>query len=152
LDEIKGILAATEAPDKAVFHGIVGGGTSSIGDVHTGGISAAHAPAVGGSSFAIQYELRRVKAYPITENELSELGTLGGFAGLFFSLASAFVGFGGNIFLDLYLSPPPSEISAGWKIGMFAVFLTAAIFVILGAILVWKRHTKIDKIKRECIF
>jgi hypothetical protein len=149
LDEIQGILAATEAPDHYTF---VGGGSSSIGDIHTGGIPTAQAPAAGGSSFAIQYGVRRVKAYPITESELSELGTLGGFSALFFSLASALVGFGGNIFLDLFLSSAPSEISPGWKIGIIAVFLISAVFAILGAVLIWKGHTKIGKVKRESAF
>jgi hypothetical protein len=152
LDEIRGTLAATDAPDQAAFAATTSGGSSSIGDVSTGGSHAPYAPVSGGSSFAIQYGVRHVKAYPITESELSELGTLGGFSTLFFSLASALVGFGGNMFLDLYLSSPPPNISPGWKIGMIAVFLIAALFAILGGFLIWKRYTKIGGIKLRTAF
>src|ERR1700730_15791517 len=144
LGEILGTLAAIEAPDQAAFSATrSGGGSTAIGDISTGGSPAPYTPASGGSSFSIQSGVRHVKAYPLTESELNELSTLGGFSALFFSLATALIGFGGNMFLDLYLSSPPSDISPGWKIGMITVFLFAAGFAILGGLLMWKGYTKI---------
>ena len=65
------------------------GGTSPLEEIHTEPIRSPpqksaqggnpiepQRTAAGGSSFAFQYGRRHVNAYPITEGELSEIGTL----------------------------------------------------------------------------
>jgi hypothetical protein len=86
------------------------GGTSPLEEIHTEPIRSPpqksaqggnpiepQRTAAGGSSFAFQYGRRHVNAYPITEGELSEIGTLKGLSTLCFSLSSALIGFGGNM-------------------------------------------------------
>jgi hypothetical protein len=52
------------------------------------------ASASGGSTFAFKYGRRQVKAYPVTEAELREIGTVSRLSTICYSLASGLVGFG----------------------------------------------------------
>jgi hypothetical protein len=143
------------------------GGSSSIKEIHTEPISSQpknaaqggnptepQTSAAGGSSFAFQYGKRHVKAYPITESELSEIGTLRGLSTFCFSVSSALLGFGGNMFVS-YLSAPSEPIrnnSTDWKTGIISALGVALVFLLIGAFLMYKGHTKIADINRETLF
>jgi hypothetical protein len=108
--------------------------------------------ASGGSSFELKYGSRKVKAYPITEAELSEIGTLKGLSTFCFSLSSAAAGFGGNMIVSFLSASSANDMDEWKKISILAVIAFAVIFSSIGAYLTYKGNTKIAEIKGQASF
>ena len=105
------------------------------------------------SRFELDYGRRALKAYPITEHELSGLAALGVFAGLAFSFASLLLGFAIDLHKDLSITADvPDSARIFWGTLRVVAFVLAVILAAAGAYLLHRGNTKLDRIKDETEF
>src|SRR5262249_6022921 len=70
----------------------------------------------GGSTQTPRYGRADVRVYPINEDQLAQLGTLRGLAGVCFTLAGAAFGFALNVYKDLQIQGQvPPDVLAYWS-------------------------------------
>lgn len=96
------------------------------------------------------YQERAMKCYVVTDSELKSLSLANGLMVVFFSLASALVGFGIDISKDLVLTP---DVSAGARamaeMTRQACFMFAAGFALAGLWAYAWRRSALHLIKKE---
>lgn len=106
-----------------------------------------------GSTLSISYGKRNLKAYPITEAELSRLSGIGYWATACFSISGFLGGFSLDLFKDLALvggvAAAPAKLW-GYIQNLSAVL--AVIFLLLGIGLFFLRKKSIDEIKKQTEF
>lgn len=106
-----------------------------------------------GSVVAMDYGRRAMKAYPITEGELSTLFSIGLGAAICFAFASASLGFAVDLHKDLAFSPDLSEsIQAFWQNIQIVAWALMVVFFVAGcAFLFWGKN-KLSEIKSGTTF
>lgn len=106
-----------------------------------------------GSTIQFRYGHAQMKVYPLTEAQLSELGTLRGIGVFCITIAGSLFGFGINVLKDLQLaSSAPPETLARWQVIQFCCLILALILGAVGGGLLWNSRTKLDKFKDATTF
>jgi len=105
-----------------------------------------------GSSFTFDYGTARVKAYPITDAELSRIGQLRSLSSFFLGFGSVLAGLCGSAVCSLYLSTMPSEILLAWKVGAVATGVACIVCYIITGILIYSGYTETKAIKNRTMF
>ncbi len=105
------------------------------------------------SRFDLSYGRRNLRAYPITEHELSGLAALGVFAGMAFSIAAGLLGFAIDLHKDLSITADvPLKEAVFWGTIRIVAFGLAIILAISGGYLLHRGNTKLTRIKEETTF
>jgi hypothetical protein len=105
-----------------------------------------------GSSFAFDYGTARVRAYPITDAELSRIGLLRGLSSFFLAFGSILVGLCGTAVVSLYLSTMPTDMLLAWKVGTWATGSAGVVCYIITVVLMYEGHTETAGIKSRTTF
>jgi hypothetical protein len=105
-----------------------------------------------GSSFTFDYGTARVKAYPITDAELSRIGLMRGLSSFFLAFGSILAGFCGTAVASLYLSTMPSDVLLAWKAGAWTTGGACVVCYIITAVLIYHGHTETSAIKSRTSF
>jgi hypothetical protein len=105
-----------------------------------------------GSSFTFDYGTARVKAYPITDAELSRIGILRGLSSFFLAFGSILAGLCGTAVASLYLSTMPSEVLLAWKAGAWMTGGVCVVCYIITGVLIYHGHTETEAIKSRTSF
>jgi hypothetical protein len=106
-----------------------------------------------GSTITMSHGRRTMKAYPISEGELWQLFTIGLLSALCFSIATALVSYGLDIYKDLALNPSTlEEVVKHWKPIQHWCFGLAVVLVMIAVVSAIFGGLKIQKIKQETEF
>jgi hypothetical protein len=125
------------------------GGIQMLNPPETEGISTESA----GSTFSMDYGRRPLKAYPVTDGELSQVFGLGNWATACFSIGAGLFGFALDVSKDLAMSHELSEKSKiFWETVNTGSYISFGVFFIIGISLLIMRHGKVKEIKKETIF
>ena len=92
-----------------------------------------------------------MKAYPLTELELTTLGVIQGASALFFALGGACTGFWVSIKQSIAFADKgtPEKVLSYWQGLETAALITAAGLMALGVAAFWFSSWKVKQIKRE---
>jgi hypothetical protein len=102
-----------------------------------------------GSTIPIVGGEREVKAYPVTEDELSSLGLLQATTTAVFSLSSGLGGFWISIKQNLaFADKVDPSIRSYWEAMGFAAGCVAIFLFVVGGALIYLNFTKVGKIKK----
>ena len=94
-----------------------------------------------------------MKAYPITDSELSQLATIGISSVVCFSFAAGLLGVAIDIQKDLAIAiDVPAAARGFWDAIRIAAFIGALVFAIFGGILIYRGRTRVADIKKNTIF
>ena len=102
------------------------------------------------SDYIVHGGRREVNAYPLTENDLTQLGLVQGGATFAISFAVGLLGFWLNITQSMAFAPgTPEKIIAFWDGLRLAALIGSGVFALLGAFLIYLGWSTIGRIKRE---
>lgn len=106
-----------------------------------------------GSTFSLIYGRRPMKAYPLTDGELSHVFGLGNWATVCFSIGTLFLGMAVDVTKSLaMLNGFKESAKIFWEIFSNGCYLASIFLFLFGIILMFIRSGKIKEIKKEAIF
>lgn len=140
--------AASEAPDRLAAAGTAG--NLQAGLAGGGESSSPKKSRRRPSTYIVHGGRREVKAYPLTEDDLTRLGLVQGGATFFISLAGVLLGFWLNITQSIaFSSSTPQAIITFWDGLRIASLVTALVSALLGGLLAYSGWSTIGRIKNE---
>ena len=93
-----------------------------------------------------------MKAYPLTDGDLSEIGSLRGVETTCFSASTFALGLLVNIFVTTYIATLPQPEFLLWKIGMWALAILTAGLLIAGIYFHMTMNSAIRRLKKQTTF
>lgn len=103
-----------------------------------------------GSAITIKGGRRNVKAYPLTEEELNQLGFLQTSATFLYSLAGTAFGLWVNITQSIEFSKDtPNNVLSHWSSLKLAALVSAVILFFIATVIVIRRRGMLGRIKNE---
>jgi hypothetical protein len=95
---------------------------------------------------------RIVKTYPISEHELSTIGTLNRQSSFCFGVATWAIGFAMALAVNILQEANPATKNLSLTLSVIAILIVIAIsFMVAGGTAVYSRHAEWNKIKSEAI-
>jgi len=106
-----------------------------------------------GSTLSMDYGRRIMKAYAITNGELSQVFGLGHWATLCFSLGFGFGGIALDITKEIFIQQAlPETTKAILNTVNYGSYIASGFFILVGIVLMCMRYGKVKEIKKETIF
>ena len=94
-----------------------------------------------------------MKAYPITEGELSQILGIGLLATICFSVGAGFLGFALDVTKDLSLAPElPPAVTGFWEAAQTTSWIAGGVLFVVGVGFLIRRHMVLNGIKNQAIF
>lgn len=127
---------------------VVSGGGGAIPETVAGGSGGK-----AGSTITMSYGKRKIKSYPITEDELGQLFWIGLLTSLCFSFTSFLLAVAFNIHLSVSLTQAlPDNKAVYWTTLRDVAWILSLFFLLCGIILVIFGRNRINRIKSKTEF
>lgn len=153
MDETKSVSASSPPPSGADSQTAASSEKPPELKTGAGGAPGVLTSGTAGSVFDLEYGTRRMKSYPITDSELTQLATIGIISVVCFSLAAGLLGIAIDIQKDLALAiDVPAAARGFWSAIRTSTFIGSGIFAVFGGFLLLRGHARVTDIKKSTFF